>query len=224
MKVDFDRNDGGPRGPEDNLEKIDFAGELARDGWCTVHSPWHGREDGPLPGVALDADRVARVLLENVAIWPGDRSRSFRYFRNATPWVACAAEIHELLGRGKTGDRRRSDNCPTSVAETEARLRLVVPALRATPRPFWDVAYSERCWERHVRDGRFQKAYKEATLHAECWRNPFWGEELFAFVALDPSDRRVPRQALDRAVYRHVRFPDGFEPVIEDKDNSFDRF
>ena len=221
--MDFDHNDNGYRGPDEDPEEIDYAGELARDDWGLVRSPWPGRDVAPLAGVALDADLVARVLLENVGVWPGELSWSFRYFRDATPWVTSAAEIHELLVRGKTGDRRRAEGCPTSIADTEARLRLVVPTLRATPRLYWDVADSERCWERHVRDGRFQKTYKEAVLYVETWWDSFWGERLYAFCALDPSDRHVPRRALDRAVFLHVRFPDGFGPVEEDL-GSFDRF
>lgn len=219
----MDYDTGDYRGPDEDMEEIDFAEELARDGWGLVRSPWPGREVDPSAGVALDTD-LARVLLENVGVWPGELSRSFRYFRDATPWVTCAAEIHELLVRGKTGDRRRAEGCPTSIAETEARLLRVIPALQNDPHHFWDVAHSEKCWERPVRDGRFQKAYREAVLYAECWQNSFWGEDLYAFVAVDPSDRYEPRRALDRAVFRHVAFPDGFEPVIEDEDNRYYKF
>lgn len=218
-----DHNDEVYREPEEDREEVDYADELARDGWCLVRPPWHGREDDPLVGAALDADPVARLLLETVGVWPGDRARSFKYFRDATPWVTSAAEILERLRKGKSEDRLRAEGCPATVEETEARLRRVIAALIAAPRPFWDVAYSEESWGRHVREGRFRKAYREAVLHAELWRNPFCGEELFALVALDPSDRREPRQALDRAVYLHIAFPDGFEPVIEDEDNSYDR-
>ncbi len=220
-----DHNDGGYRGPDEDWEAVDFAEELARDDWCLVRPPWHGREDYPRVGVALDEDPLARLLLENVAIWRGDRSRSFvppSY--ELTPWVTPAAEIFELLGKGKTEEQRREEGCPVSVGEMEARLRLVIPALLAAPRRFWDPAYSGRSWERHVYDRKSPKTYGEAILHAECWRNPFHGEELYALVALDPSDRREPRRAMDRAVFLHVAFPDGFEPVIEDEDNSYDRF
>lgn len=225
MKVDFDYDNEDYRRPEDNLEDIDFAKELARDGWCPVRSPWHGREDGPLVRVALDADLVARLLLENVAIWRGDRSRSFMPTSyTVTPWVASAAEILELLVEGKPRDRRRAEGCPTSIAETEALLRRVIPALVTAPRRYWDPTYNARSWERHVYDRKSPKTYGEAVLHAELWHNPFWGEKLYVFVALGPSDRHVPRQVLDRAVFRHVRFPNGPESVVEDEDNSFDRF
>ncbi|MDP9478723.1 MAG: hypothetical protein M3R38_24075 [Actinomycetota bacterium] len=210
-------NDGHPR------EEINYASELAQDGWCLVGPPWHGRNDSPV-GIDLDSDPVARLLRETVGVWPGDRSQSFKYFRAATPWVTSAAEILERLRKGKSEDRLRAEGCPGTVEEVEARLRRVIPALRAVPRPFWDVVYSEESWERHVREGRFQKAYTEAVLHAELWRNHDHGKELYAFVALEPSDRREPRPAIDQAVYLHVAFPDGFEPVIEDEDNSYDRF
>lgn len=225
MKVDFDRNDGGLRGPEDNLKEIDYADELLRDDWRPVRPSWHGQGDDPLVGIDLDADPVARLLLENVAIWRGDLSRSFAPpSYDVTPWVTSAAEILERLVEGKPGDRRRAEGCPTSVAGTEAVLRRVIPTLLAAPRRYWDPTFSARSWERHVYGRRKSpKAYGEAVLHAELWRDSFYDEELFAFVALDPSDRHVPRNALDLAVYRHVTFPDGFEPVMEDPD-SFERF
>ncbi|MDP9440346.1 MAG: hypothetical protein M3P49_16675, partial [Actinomycetota bacterium] len=199
-----DHNDGGYRGPDEDREEINYADELARDGWCLVRSPWRGREDDALAGAALDADPVARLLLESVAIWRGDRSRSFEPSSyDVTPWVASAAEILELLGKGKTEEQRRARVCPASVGELEARIRRVVPALLAAPHRFWDPAYSQRSWERHVYDRKSPKTYGEATLHAEYWRNHDHGEELYAFVALDPLDRREPRQIVDRAVFLH---------------------
>ncbi|MDP9437146.1 MAG: hypothetical protein M3P49_00110, partial [Actinomycetota bacterium] len=197
-----DHNDGGYRGPDEDREEINYADELAQDGWCLVRSPWRGREDDALAGAALDADPVANLLRETVGVWRGDRSRSFvppSY--DVTPWVAPASEILELLG--KTEDRRRAEGCPVSVGEMEARLRLVIPALMAAPRRFWDPTRSARTWERHVYDRKSPKTYGEATLHAEYWRNHDHGEELYAFVALDPLDRREPRQIVDRAVFLH---------------------
>ena len=168
MKVDFDRNDGGLRGPEDNLEEIDFAEELARDGWGLMRAPWHGREDGPLAGVALEEDPVARVLLDNVAIWRGDRSRSFvPPSCDVTPWVASAAEILERLGEGKPGDRGRAEGYPTSIARTGALLGRVIPTLLSEPNRFWDPTRSARSWERHVYDRKSPKTYGAAVLRAE---------------------------------------------------------
>ncbi|MDP9439828.1 MAG: hypothetical protein M3P49_13985 [Actinomycetota bacterium] len=220
-----DQNDGGYRGPGEYREEVNFADELAQDGWCPVRPPWHGREDDPPAEIALDKDPLARLLVENVAIWRGDRSRSFTPSSyDVTPWVAPAAEILELLGKGKSEDLRRAGGCPATVKEMEARLRLVIPALMAAPRRFWDPTRSARTWERHVYDRKSPKTYGEAILRAELWQNSFTREELYAFVALNPSDRREPRRAMDRAVYLHVAFPDGFELVIEDEDNSYDRF
>ncbi|MDP9437624.1 MAG: hypothetical protein M3P49_02605, partial [Actinomycetota bacterium] len=203
-----DQNDGGYRGPGEYREEVNFADELAQDGWRLVRSPWHGREDDALAGAALDVDPVAQLLLDNVGVWRGDRSRSFAPSSyDVTPWVAPAAEILELLGKGKTEEQRRAGGCPVSVGEMEARLRLVMPALMAAPRRFWDPAYSERSWERHVYDRKSPKTYGEATLHAEYWRNHDHGEELYALVALNPSDRRDLRQIVDQAVFLHVAFP-----------------
>lgn len=220
-----DYNDGDYRGPDEDREEIDYAGELARDDWSLVRSSWHGREDDPLAGVGLEEDPVARLLLDNVAIWHGDRSRFFvPSSHDLTPWVTPAAEILELLGKGKSEDLRRAGGCPVSVEEIEARLQLVIPALMAAPRRFWDPTRSALTWRRHVYDRKSPKTYGEAILRAERWQNSFTRGELYAFVAVNPSDRREPRQAIDRAVYRHVGFPDGFEPAIEDEDNIYDRF
>ncbi|MDP9475214.1 MAG: hypothetical protein M3R38_05890 [Actinomycetota bacterium] len=215
----IDRKDQVHRESEEDREELDHADELARDDWRLVSPPWHGREDDPPAEIDLDADPVARLLLDNVAIWRGDRSWSFApSSHDVTPWVAPAAEILELLGKGKTEEQRRAGGCPVSVGEMESRLRRVIPALMAAPRRFWDPTRSAHTWERHVYDRKSPKTYGEATLHAEYWRNHDHGEELYALVALDPSDRREPRPAIDRAVFLHVAFPDGFEPVIEDPD------
>ena len=219
MKVGFDYDDGGPWVPEE----IDYAEELRRGDWLPAYSIWDGwstRPYAPIP----DLDPIAVLLREKAGIWHPGRSQDFWHYYDATPYVTSVAEVFDLLGTGKTEEQRRAEGLPTTVKETDLRLRQVTTALQAEPSLFWDPGYSEWCADSRMGSASSPHRYKEAYLHGEVWRNGDTLQEIHVFYALRPWDRlEPPRKTIERLVHHHVCFLNRDpEPIVdEDEDDDF---
>ena len=218
--MDFDYNDGGPWGPDEDPEEVDYTEELRRGGWLPAYSIWDGWNTRPYAAI-LASDRIAALLREKAGIWHPGRSLDLRYCYDATPWVTSVAEIFELLGKNKSEEQRRAEGLPTTLEETHRRLRRVITALQAEPSPFWDPAYDEWCEDSRMGSANSPHRYRDAYLHGEVWRNGDTLEELYAFFALRPWDRlEPPRKTIDRLVYRHVCFLNRDpEPFVDEEDD-----
>lgn len=217
--MDFDYNYGNYREPE-AWEEIDRAEELWRGDWYRAGSIWDGWNTRPYAAIS-DSDPIAALLREKVGIFHWGRSLDLEHYYDATPWVASAAEIFELLGEGKTEERLRAEGVPTTLEETDRRLRRVITALQAEPGPFWDPCFAEWCEENRVGGANSPHRYKEAYLHGEVWVNGDTLEELYALFALRPGDRLEPRKTIARVVYKHIRLRNrGPEPVVDDPNDG----
>lgn len=220
--MDFYRNEEEDRGLEDNPE-TDYAEKLARGDWLLARADFDVRNNRPPAGISPDKDPIADLLREQVGVWHWDRSLDFRYYFDATPWVASATDIFELGCKGKTEEQRRAEGWPSTPEETDRRLWRVIRTLQvAEPSPFWNPGHSEWCEDSRMGSANSPHRYKDAYLYAELWRNGDTLEELYAFVALKPWDWREPRptRTIARAVYRHVCFLNREpQPVMEEEDD-----
>jgi hypothetical protein len=179
-------------------DEEDCLEELTELGWYRDSTNF---DSGSAPGNDLphSEDPVAQELRYRVPIYRGKQARRWDV-GDTTPWVGTAEDVFELRPKDKSEEELRSLGWPATLEEMEERLGQVISFLQQRPHNFYDPGYAQWCFELQIEMPRDrEKRCKEASLHAELWRNEQTSEELLALVALQ-KNWSVPDEEIERAV------------------------